>query len=189
MSNQSLLRLPDTKITREADRVIQAALPADLRHHSVRTHLLGRAWAGKKKISFDEEDLYLAALFHDVGLCESHRDPSRPFTANSVRALRAFTVSQTIAPGRVNAMAEAIEFHMQLLPRFSRDPVVGLLQVGAWMDLTGLRKRKVAGEARLIEQVWPRQNIARQFPLYLIRSVGSMRACTGLLHPALGGAD
>ena len=44
---------------------------------------------------------------------------------------------------------------MQMLPKWQKGPTVGLLQVGAWMDVTGLRQWSVSREAREIAEAYP----------------------------------
>lgn len=175
------LALPDTRLVTSARALVEQAAPRALLHHSIRTFLLGRAWAQKKRFAFDEEGLALAALFHDVGLVARFADRSRPFTEASSRALRLHLADQGVERARIAALTDAIELHMQLLPRFSRGPEVGLLQVGAWMDVTGLRRWTVRADARAIAAAWPREGFGLLFPRALIGSFGSVSACTGLL--------
>jgi hypothetical protein len=73
---------------------------------------------------------------------------------------------------------------MQLFPRWSRGPEAGLLQVGAWMDVVGLRGSTVGTIARRgIEEEYPRGRFATEFHVRLLRSLGSPRACLRLLFP------
>ena len=130
------LDLPDTQLVNGARRILERAAPSTLVRHSIRAYLLGSAYARKKGIAFDEEGLALAALFHDVGLTPELSDSSRPFTFASSKALRMYLEERGVPNERIAVLADAIEQHMQLLPRFSRGPEVGLLQVGAWMDVT-----------------------------------------------------
>lgn len=58
---------------------------------------------------------------------------------------------------------------------------LGLLQVGAWMEVTGLRT--VRAEARSIARAHPREGFELLFPAALLKSIGSVSACTGLLVP------
>lgn len=180
------LLLPDTALVREATGMIRAAVSPAIFNHSQRTFLLGRAWARKRKLVFDDEALLLAALFHDLGMFPPHRDPARPFTFVSSDALRAFLAERGFPQERTNAAAEAIELHMQLRPRFDRSAVAGLLQVGAWMDVTGLRRWSVREEAQTIGAEWPRLGIDLAFPRLLLGTVGSIASCSGLLLPSRG---
>lgn len=177
------MNLPDTATSREAHRVLTDAAPPELVNHSVRVYLLGKAYGRKKGLRFDDEGLYLASLFHDLGLCPAFKDTSLPFQVNSSRALREFLLKRGFAQERVRALAAAVDFHMQLIPRWSEDNVAGLLQVGAWMDIMRLRRRAIRGEVAAVEQIYPRLNIERKFVRMLLGSVGSVGSCVGWLVP------
>jgi hypothetical protein len=180
---ETLTRLPDTPLVREAQALLERAASRSLIDHSVRSFLFGRAYGRKHGIDCDEEDLLLAALFHDLGLCPDHRDPSVPFTIAGSRALRAFLAERGAAPGRIEPLVDAIDFHMQMRPRWASGPAAGLLQVGAWMDITGLRRRGMRDDARVIESAYPRDDIRTRFYGLLFGSFGSVGACIGTLFP------
>ena len=76
------MRLPETPLSREAYDAASASAPPEILNHSIRVYLLGKVYALRKDIAFDEEGLYLAALFHDLGLCPAYTDGSRPFQVN-----------------------------------------------------------------------------------------------------------
>ncbi len=175
--------MPDTKLAIEARGLLEHAAPTSIVNHSVRAYLLAAAYARAKRVAFDDEALFLAAIFHDLGLVPPYTDPGRPFTFASTRALRLFLKDRGVPEARVAALSEAIELHMQLLPRWSRGPEVGLLQVGTWMDVVGLRRRAIRDEARAIAEAFPRAGFDLAFPTRLLRSIGSVAACTGLLFP------
>jgi hypothetical protein len=68
--------------------------------------------------------------------------------------------------------------------RWSKGPVTGLLQVGAWMDASGLRKNSIAREKRLaIETAFPRAGFDAEFRVRFRTALGSPRACLRLLFP------
>jgi len=175
--------LPDTPLVQEATRFAQAALTPSIQRHSQRTFLLGRAYARARAIAFDEEDLLLAALFHDLGLTDTFADSRKAFTEIGAGLLEEF-LTQRGDPRRGQLLGEAIDFHMQLLPRWSKGPVVGLLQVGAWMDVSRLRAGRV-GRDRIasVEAVFPRAEFESEFNARLRKSFGSFRSCARLLVP------
>lgn len=180
----SALSLPDTRLVREARTVIEAAgMSTPVANHSMRCYLLGSAWARARGIEVDAEDLCLAALFHDLGFVPSHRDPRRAFTLNSSAALRRFMEERGGEPARTSAIAEAIELHTSLWPRFSRGTVAGLLQIATWMDVFGLRRGRLREAARDAEATYPR---GRFFPEFAAGMAMNWRphACLGLLFPA-----
>lgn len=181
--NETLTRLPDTPLVREAQALIERAEPRSLIDHNLRSFLFGRAYGRKHGIDFDEEGLLLAALFHDLGLSADHRDPKLPFTIVGSRALRAFLTERGVEPERIEPLVDAIDFHLQMRPRWDSGGTAGLLQIGTWMDITGLRRRGVRSDARIIEGAYPRDDIRTRFYGLLFGTFGSVGACVGTLFP------
>ena len=183
MSNDVILKLPDTKLAREADGILKAALSPAVWNHSLRSFLLGRACGLKKGLTFDEEGFYLAALFHDLGLCSKDINPRLPFQKNGSLKLNEFLKEKGVAAERITPLVEAIDFHMQLFPRWKKGNVAGLLHMGAWTDLTFRNRISVWSEARVIGKAYGRKAIDLKFPLMLMGSMRSVPACTGILFP------
>jgi len=156
-------RLPDTKLVIEAASLVERALSPGVFNHSVRTYGLARAYAETKAISCDSEELALASLFHDLGTAPAYAHPGKPFTYASARALRLFAEERGVPPPRVEPMVDAIAFHMHLLPKWSAGPVAGLLQVGAWMDVTALRRWSVWGASKALAAAHPRTGFDWEF--------------------------
>src|SRR5688572_8463310 len=144
-----LIELPRTPIIDAARELLDEAPPA-VKNHSIRTFLLGRAYARKRGVELDEEALCVAALFHDMGLLPHHLDPQKPFTQTSSELLAEFLEDRSFPESNARVLRDAILLHMLPFPRWSRGPIAGLLQIGAWMDATGLRKWGVRQSAREI---------------------------------------
>lgn len=174
---------PDTRLVTEARALAEQVVPVPVLNHSVRTFRLAAAYAAGRRIDFDAEGLAVAALFHDFGLCAGHADPTRPFTVASSRALRHFLEERDVAAERIERLVDAILFHMQVWPRWSKGPETGLLQIGAWMDVTGLRRWSVWREAAAIGREHPRAGFDLAFPIALAKHAWRPRACLGLLLP------
>jgi len=177
------MRLPDTWLSKEAYAIINVVAVPELINHSIRTYLLARVYAQKKNIDFEDERLYLAALFHDLGLCPAYKNHLQPFQINSSRALQNFLDEHQVSPECIRILVDAIDFHMQLLPKWSKGNIAGLLQIGAWMDIARLRSWTIKDQVHAIETEYPRLQIERKFPKLLLSSIGSAHSCWGLLFP------
>lgn len=172
---------PDTTLVREALPMAREVLSPATLNHSLRAFQLGAAYGARKGRDFDAEALAIAALFHDFGLFAPHRDRRRPFVDASSGALSEFLGAREVPADRSRVMAEAIELHMKMAPPWKAGNVAGLLQVGAWMDITFLRRWAIRSEAREIARALPRIGIDLEFPRNLIGAIGSVSACTGLM--------
>jgi hypothetical protein len=175
--------LPDTALVREALVVARRALPASIVDHSRRTFLLAEAYAAACALDHDPEGLCLAAIFHDLGLGKETRVPGIAFTIASSREMTRFLEERQVPQERIAPLVEAIELHMQLFPRWSKGNVVGLLQVGAWMDVYGLRRGRISAEAAEIARAIPRDGFAEVFNGALRSTLTTPTACLGLLFP------
>lgn len=177
------MKLPDSSLSNEAKGIVSRVASPEILNHSIRIYLLGKAYARKKNIDYDDEGLYLAALFHDLGLCSAYVNRSRPFQINSSRALQGFLHKRQVSPERIAPLVDAIDFHMQLFPKWSKGNIAGLLQIGAWMDITKLRRWVINDQVRAVEAEYPRLHIDRKFPKLLLGSIGGVDSCLGLLFP------
>jgi len=176
--------LPGSAVAARALDEANAALPPGLLAHSTRTFLLARAYAERRSITFDEEGLFVAAMLHDLGLVPSLRDGAAPFPQVGSRRLVTLFKEEGQPADRGSDLARAIDLHMRWFPRWSAGPEAGLLQVGAWMDVLGRRRRQVPATVRAdIDATYPRGDLRRRFPASVIATFGSWRACAGLLVP------
>lgn len=178
-----ILPLPDTKLVREALASVGRVLPEPVLRHSMRAFHLGSAYARAKGRDHDEEGLCLAAIFHDLGLIPEHRVAGKPFTFGGSRSLASFLEARDVPRERIAPLVDAIDLHLQLFPRWSKGNIVGLMQVGAWMDVYGLRRGAIRTEAARIAELLPRGDFTTLFHRSFISSLRSPSACIGLLFP------
>ncbi len=174
--------LPDSALVREAYDLVSGALAPPILAHSLRTWRLAVAYARATSRAYDEEGLCVAALFHDLGLALG---APLPFQIASSRALVAFLEERAVPRERIALLADAIDFHLSLLPRWSLGDEVGLLQVGAWMDVYGVRRARVREEAARIDGEHPRAGFGVAFHRALLASIARapLASCVGLLAP------
>ena len=66
------IKIPDSKIAREANELVQQHETEILFNHSVRVFVFGAMKGIRQNLKFDSELLYVAALFHDLGLVDLH---------------------------------------------------------------------------------------------------------------------
>ena len=71
------LQIPDTKLARAATEFVRDRTSDLVYDHSRRVYHWGSLQGGNRDLSFDPELLYVAAMFHDIGLGEAHRSEER----------------------------------------------------------------------------------------------------------------
>jgi hypothetical protein len=131
------IRIPDSKLAREATQLIRDTEGDLLFHHSARVYLWGALMGNRKGLSFDPELLYTAAMFHDIGLTTRYQDSQLRFEVDGANAARDFLRSHGISESDVETVWNAIALHTTPgIPEFMR-PEIALVQVGAGMDVAG----------------------------------------------------
>jgi len=184
MQSIILAGMPDSAIIREAAVLVRRMCNDKIFNHSLRTHYLAVQYATRFGIATDREQLALACLFHDTGLMPDRYTADRSFTFNSSRALREFLSERAHPPQKIRGAMEAIDWHFVILPRWDLGETAGLLQVGAWMDVTGLRSWSMFREYRRSRQLFENGGFFSYFNACVLRQVMSPKRAIGLLAPA-----
>ncbi len=84
------VRIPDSKMAREVTQLIRDNESDSLFYHSTRVYFWGGLTGKRKGLMFDPELLYAAAMFHDIGLTQSHRESQLRFEVQGANAARQF---------------------------------------------------------------------------------------------------
>jgi HD superfamily phosphodiesterase len=92
----SAIKIPDSKIAREAAELVRQHESEMLFNHSVRVFLFGAMKGIRQNLKFDSELLYVAALFHDLGLADAYHTATKRFEVDGADAARAFLKSHGI---------------------------------------------------------------------------------------------
>jgi hypothetical protein len=88
-------------------------------------------------IKADPELLYVAAMFHDLGLVEGHRNLTQRFEVDGADAARDFLLSHDVPADAVRRVWLSIALHSTHgIPRFM-EPEVALLAAGVSVDVDG----------------------------------------------------
>jgi hypothetical protein len=156
---------PDTASAREAEELCREASGACLEEHCHRTHLWGVVLGRHERLEWDEEGFYVACLLHDLGLTERYagHDPNAGcFTLDSASGAR--DVVGGWPPERADAVAEAITLHTNALVPLDHGVEAYLLQLGAAVDVTGMRFGEVERATRdAIVAHHPRHEMKAEF--------------------------
>src|SRR4051795_12654006 len=100
---------PDSTLARDAQQAAEDLLTPVLRNHSHRAYAWAAAIAARRAISFDRELLYLAPMFHDIGLPSPV--PHVDFTVRSAAVAREFADRHGVPADSREVAANAIAMH------------------------------------------------------------------------------
>jgi len=149
--------VPDSKLAREATELVRGTESPLLFNHSTRVYYFA-ALAGKKRgLKFDPELLYIAAIFHDMGLTPRYSSKTDRFEVDGANVARAFMSQHHIPQRELDTVWTAIALHTTPgIPQYM-DPVVALLTNGVEMDVLGIAYSEFANADReAIVAAYPR---------------------------------
>ncbi len=158
------IRIPDSRLAREAADLVRHYETAMLFNHSVRVYLFAALRGRREKLKFDPELLYVAALFHDLGLVDAYHTDSKRFEVDGADAARAFLRSHGISEGKADLVWQAIALHTTPgIPQYMR-PEISLTNAGVLVDVIGIGFDEYSPEQRdQVTAAFPRVNFEKEF--------------------------
>jgi hypothetical protein len=129
--------IPDSQLAREVAQLIRDTESELLFNHSTRVYLWGALLGKRKKVAFDPELLYVAAMFHDIGLTSAYRDSELRFEVDGANAARDFLRSHHVDEADVAKVWTAVALHTTPGIPVHMHGEIALVQAGAGMDVAG----------------------------------------------------
>ena len=130
--------IPDCKLAREATELVHDTESTLLFNHSTRVYYFASLAGKRRGLKFDPELLYVAAMFHDMGLTPPYSSKSDRFEVDGANAARGFLRQRNISQPEIDTVWTAIALHTTPgIPQYMH-PVVALLTNGVEMDVLGI---------------------------------------------------
>jgi HD domain len=130
--------IPDSKLAREATELVRGTESPLLFNHSTRVYYFGSLAGKRRGLKFDPELLYIAAIFHDMGLTPRYSSQSDRFEVDGANSARAFLRQHNISQQDIDTVWTAIALHTTPgIPQYMH-PVIALLTNGVEMDVLGI---------------------------------------------------
>jgi HD superfamily phosphodiesterase len=151
------IRIPDSKLARDAAQFVRDTEGELLYQHSVRVYYWA-ALAGKRKgLTLDPELLYVAAMFHDFGLTAGYGESHSRYEVDGADAAREFLRKHGIAEAESERIWLAIALHTTNGVSPHLFPIAALVAEGANMDLVGIGYNDfTAAQRNAVEAAHPR---------------------------------
>lgn len=138
------IQIPDTALVREATDFIRDAEDDLLFNHSRRVFLFGALRGLRRGMQPDLELLYVAAMFHDLGLTGRYRTSTVRFEVDGADAARDFLTARGVDRADADKVWLGIALHTTPgVPEFLA-PEVALLQAGVEVDVVGVGRDDLA---------------------------------------------
>lgn len=132
------IQIPDSALARATTEYIRDVESDLLYHHSRRVFLFGALSGERQQLAYDPELLYVGAMFHDLGLVESHRSADERFEVDSANAAKAFLKPYGLSDDDIEQVWLSIALHTTPgVPQHLR-PNVALVTAGVEMDVLGI---------------------------------------------------
>ncbi|QSB18854.1 HD domain-containing protein [Pseudomonas sp. 15A4] len=142
------IKIPDSALARATTEYIREHEDDLLFNHSRRVFLWGALTGERKGLAYDAEQLYVGAMFHDLGLVAQHRSADLRFEVDSANAARAFMHSFGLSEGDMEQVWLSIALHTTPgVPEHLR-PNVALVTAGVEMDVLGINYGQFSDEQR-----------------------------------------
>jgi hypothetical protein len=132
------IEIPDSALAKATTEYIRDNEPDLLYHHSRRVFLFGALSGERKGLKYDAEQLYVGAMFHDLGLVEGHRSVDERFEVDSANAARAFMKPFGLSEGDMEQVWLSIALHTTPNVVHHLRPNVSLVTAGVEMDVLGI---------------------------------------------------
>jgi hypothetical protein len=130
--------IPDSELAREAAELVRDTESTLLFNHSTRVYYFASLAGKRRELKFDSELLYIAAMFHDMGLVPRYSSKSDRFEVDGANTARAFLRRHNIPQLEIDTVWTAIALHTTPgIPQYMQ-PVVALLTNGVEMDVLGI---------------------------------------------------
>ncbi|MFD0377611.1 HD domain-containing protein [Streptomyces sp. NPDC127112] len=148
MSEIAGIKIPDSKLAKEATELIREATDDLIYHHSRRVFVWGALQGANRGLSFDPELLYVGAMFHDLGLTEPYRDNDQRFEIDGADEARKFLLARGVDADSSRIVWEAIALHTTPEIPTRMAPEIALVTAGVELDVLGLGYHDVSEETR-----------------------------------------
>jgi hypothetical protein len=154
--------VPDTKLAREATKLVRESTTDLVYHHSRRVFWFGSLQGQNRGLSFDPELLYIGAMFHDLGLNEQFRSSGRRFEVDSADEARRFLHGHGVPEDSIRRVWTAVALHTTPgIPEFM-EPEVALVTAGVEYDVLGIGYYDISDAHRAeITALHPRPDFKR----------------------------
>ena len=142
------ISIPDSQLCRAITEFIRDTTNELLFNHSSRVYFFGAIAGKQQELSFSQELLYAAAMFHDIGLMPSHSSADLRFEVDGANAARDFLQSYHLDPADIEKVWNGIALHTTPGIPEHMHPVIALTTAGVEMDVLGLTHNQYRDETR-----------------------------------------
>src|SRR3954467_3452793 len=142
------VRVPDSKLARQATDLVREHGTPLLFAHSLRVYLFGALRGRHRGWAVDHELLYLGAVFHNLGLTAKYRSQDHRFEVDGANAARDFLRANGIDEPTAGLVWDAIALHTTPEIPWHKRPEIALVTGGVEADVLGDGLDEISAEDR-----------------------------------------
>ena len=140
--------IPDSALAQQASELLRETAPGLLFDHSRRVFLWASLRAREQRVGFDAELLYVAAMFHDLGLTERFGRTDQRFEIDGADEARRFLHAHGVLGPEAERVWTAIALHTTPEIPLHMDSEIALLTRGVELDVLGIGYHAVSEQQR-----------------------------------------
>lgn len=146
--SEDMTTVPDSRLALDATELVRDVASELIYHHSRRVYLFGSLRGRQQGLDFDAELLYVAAMFHDLGLTERYRRTDQRFEIDGADEARRFLLAHGIADEPAIRVWTAIALHTTPEIPLHMAPEIALVTRGVELDVLGIGYDTVSDDDR-----------------------------------------
>ena len=156
--------VPDSTFAKQSIAAVADLYPDFMMRHCFRSYCFGAILAARNKLKLDKETFFVAAMLHDLGVCDAHADDPGTFEWVGARLAHKMTLDEGEAESRAITIHNSIALHTSMGLAGEYQPEIALLHFGTGMDLFGMRLDEIPKQALdAILTDYPRDRFKAEF--------------------------
>ncbi len=137
------IAIPDSALAGDATELVRDTTDELIYNHSRRVFVFGSLQAERMGLQPNPELLYVAALFHDLGLVQLYQNEDQRFELDGAEHARAFLASHGHSTAEADIVWAAIALHTTPEIPYHMAPEIAATTAGVETDVLGLRLDKL----------------------------------------------
>lgn len=131
------ITIPDSSMATQATDLLLEHGTEFIYNHSLRVFLFSSLNAQRNNLVHDPELLYVASVFHDLGLVPHYSSPDLRFEVDGANAARDFLKGYGISKDKLQLVWDTIALHTTIGIAEHKENEVALLYSGVGLDVMG----------------------------------------------------
>jgi len=140
--------IPDSTIANQATELLLEHGTEFIYNHSLRVFLFSSLNGKRNSLEYDAELLYVASVFHDLGLTKHYSSPDLRFEVDGANAARDFLKSHGLPKESLQLVWDTIALHTTIGVAEHKENEVALMYSGVGLDVMGDGYENLSAEHR-----------------------------------------